>query len=881
MNAVQRSLESLKKFLSKLINGLIVPHPSIVEIGMRRQAQFSAAIALLLSGLLFLQIITAFTSGRLELGMILGGVYGGTLLAYGLSRSKLPQLGSVLLIFGFTFFAFFLSTRRAADVNTTMYGMIPIAYVLAGVLLSTGWQILLVALVLTGSIILGVTRITPNVNMNMLGGNLVALGIILTFTSKLRDGIERRRLKQLQETNRDLEEAKIAVQESERTFRAFVEQSTDGLLLTDEQGMIIGQNLAHQQLTGLKREDVIGKPIWDMLLTMLPPEMQSPAARQRTQETVQQTLQTGQGNFVDQSHEVKIHRTDGTDTFVLQTTFIIKTELGYRLGSISHDITARKRIELLTSLRINLFELAANHSMEELLQKTLDEVGELTGSPIGFYHFVEADQKTISLQAWSTRTLKEFCQAEGKGAHYSLEQAGVWADCIRERHTIIHNDYSSLANRNGLPEGHAIVIRELVVPILRGDQIVAVLGVGNKSQEYTDKDAEIVSYLADVTWELVERKRSEGALHESQAMLRLIFENAFDGISIYEEYPEQGTRQLINCNMRYAEIAGRSREELLSLGNTLSLQKNVGSPLSHQQFLEQLAAGTCLGRFSWLRPDGRENTVEYAAVPLQMDGRVLVIGVDRDVTDQMQAAQERETLIQELQARNAELERFTYTVSHDLKSPLITIRGFLGFIEQDAQSGNMERLKADFQRIIGATDKMQSLLSELLELSRIGRLMNPPEDVPFGEVVREAIELVSGRLDARNIQVIVADDFPVVHGDRARLVEVVQNLVDNAAKFMGDQSQPQIEIGFHADEKNGSPIFFVRDNGIGIDPQYDERIFGLFDKLDAQSEGTGVGLALVKRIVEVHGGRIWVESEPGKGSTFFFALGTEPAGESH
>jgi signal transduction histidine kinase len=150
--------------------------------------------------------------------------------------------------------------------------------------------------------------------------------------------------------------------------------------------------------------------------------------------------------------------------------------------------------------------------------------------------------------------------------------------------------------------------------------------------------------------------------------------------------------------------------------------------------------------------------------------------------------------------------------------------------------------------------------------------MNPPEDVPFGDIVRDAIELVCGRLDADHIRVTIADDLPIVHGDRARIVEIVQNLLDNAAKFMGDQPQPQIEIGMYGNDKNGKPILFVRDNGIGIESKYHERIFGLFNKLDLQTEGTGVGLALVKRIVEVHGGRIWVESEIGKGSTFFFTL---------
>jgi DNA-binding LacI/PurR family transcriptional regulator/signal transduction histidine kinase len=234
---------------------------------------------------------------------------------------------------------------------------------------------------------------------------------------------------------------------------------------------------------------------------------------------------------------------------------------------------------------------------------------------------------------------------------------------------------------------------------------------------------------------------------------------------------------------------------------------------------------------------------------------------------------ERERLIAELEAKNSELERFTYTVSHDLKSPLITIRGFLGLLEKDALAGDSERLRADMARIVEATDKMRRLLEELLELSRIGRMLNPPQVVSFEAVVREALDLVRGSLEARGVTVQVANGLPQVYGDRTRLVEVVQNLVDNAAKFMGAQSEPRIEIGHAGTENTGKPIFFVRDNGSGIEPQYHQKVFGLFDKLDPHSDGTGIGLALVKRIVEVQGGRIWIESEGrGKGSTFFFAL---------
>jgi signal transduction histidine kinase len=233
----------------------------------------------------------------------------------------------------------------------------------------------------------------------------------------------------------------------------------------------------------------------------------------------------------------------------------------------------------------------------------------------------------------------------------------------------------------------------------------------------------------------------------------------------------------------------------------------------------------------------------------------------------------RKKLISELENKNAELERFTYTVSHDLKSPLFTIRGFLGYLEQDALSGNHVRLKSDVQRITDATEKMQRLLNELLELSRVGRLRNELTCFPFGDLVREASELVQGRIMERHIAVSIDPDLPTVYGDRPRLTEVVQNLVDNAAKFMGEQPEPRIEIGCAGQDADPRMlIFYVKDNGIGIPLEHYERVFGLFNKLDPKTDGTGIGLALVKRILEVHGGRIWVESEPGKGATFFITL---------
>ncbi|NWG34202.1 MAG: PAS domain-containing protein [Chloroflexi bacterium] len=233
---------------------------------------------------------------------------------------------------------------------------------------------------------------------------------------------------------------------------------------------------------------------------------------------------------------------------------------------------------------------------------------------------------------------------------------------------------------------------------------------------------------------------------------------------------------------------------------------------------------------------------------------------------------ERVGLNKELESQNEELERFTYTVSHDLRSPLVTIRGFLGYLRQDVSSGDMTRFDHDLNRIASAVDKMQTLLNELLELSRIGRIANPPEAIPFGELVREAVELLSGPLEAGKIRMEINGAFPMVLVDRLRVAEVLQNLISNAIKFMGDQPNPVIEIGAAGTDADGKPILYIRDNGVGIDPKYHDRIFGLFNRLDPSIEGTGIGLTLVKRIVEIHGGRIWLDSELGRGATFYFTL---------
>lgn len=375
-------------------------------------------------------------------------------------------------------------------------------------------------------------------------------------------------------------------------------------------------------------------------------------------------------------------------------------------------------------------------------------------------------------------------------------------------------------------------------------------------------ESAILCIFHDVT----EQKRAEIALMQSEARLRamlgavpdMIFELTRDG-TIIQYIPSD----LIAPMIPPEEFLGRTVDQIM--------------PAIADQAKFAIARALDSGQVNAFEYQLQSNgTTKSYEARIVSTGAGTVVAMIRDVSLIRWVASERESLINELEMKNAELERFVYTVSHDLKSPLVTIVGFLGYLEDDLKRGNLENLRKDVERIYLAAYRMQDLLKDLLELSRIGRALNSPQEISFDALVKEALELTDGRLKERGVQTRIQPDLPMIYGDHKQLLELIQNLIDNAAKYMGSQPNPVIEIGQHGFE-DGKPILFVRDNGMGIAPEYHETIFGLFNKLDPRSEGTGVGLALAKRIVEFHGGRIWVESELGKGALFSFTLPAQPA----
>lgn len=186
------------------------------------------------------------------------------------------------------------------------------------------------------------------------------------------------------------------------------------------------------------------------------------------------------------------------------------------LFAAARDITERKQAKRILRSRLRISKYALTHSLDDLLTKVLDEAERVTDSQIGFFHFVDADQTTVQKHGWSTRTTSTFCTADAKGTHCQLDHAGVWADCIREKKPLIHNSYESLTHHKGMPPGHARVERELVVPIFRNNRIVAVLGVGNKKTDYVVQEIMTLQHMANLTWDIVIRKRAEEALQQAK-----------------------------------------------------------------------------------------------------------------------------------------------------------------------------------------------------------------------------------------------------------------------------------------------------------------------------------------------------------------------------
>jgi signal transduction histidine kinase/HAMP domain-containing protein len=397
--------------------------------------------------------------------------------------------------------------------------------------------------------------------------------------------------------------------------------------------------------------------------------------------------------------------------------------------------------------------------------------------------------------------------------------------------------------------------------------------IGDLSRAFGEMTVKLKSTMVsrdDLITEVTERKQAEEKLKNQFAILKGIIESPLTPIfSVDEKYRYTSFNSIhagVIKSIYGTDIeVGKSILDYMLVAKDRDIAKaNFDRALNGEHFSDEAYSG---------EESLKRSYFIVSHNPVRNDeGRIIgVVVFAQDMTERKLLEQEKDKYTKELAEKNIELERFTYTVSHDLKSPLVTIKTFLGYLPQDMTAADKQRVEKDLLFMNNAADKMGLLLQELLEMSRIGRIINPPVKITFAELIKEAISIVAGSIADRGVKVQVGGESVTLYGDRSRLTEIWQNLLENAVKFIGDRSSPQIDIGV---ERHGSEtVFFVRDNGIGIDPQYQSKIFNLFEKIEAKTEGTGMGLAIVKRIVELYQGRIWVESKGlGQGTSFFFTL---------
>ena len=309
---------------------------------------------------------------------------------------------------------------------------------------------------------------------------------------------------ELEMQNEELRRARIEVEEGLSRYTDLYEFAPVGYLTLNRAGDIRQVNLTGARLLGLERSRLVGKhlailvdsdsrPIFNTFLTKV------------------------FDNGVKETCEVVV-RSELRSPFAVEFS-ATSSSSGKECRVVATDITARKRAEALMAVRLRLQEFASSHSPKEVLQKTLDELETVTGSRAGFFHYLEADQHTPSLQVWSTRTVSQLGAAQEKPRHFGVDQDGLWAECVRKRVPIIHNDDGMLPNRKGPADVGTPMIRQVLMPIFRKDKIVAILGVGNKTAGYTTEDVSTVSALADMAWEIAERRRVEQESEELQLQL--------------------------------------------------------------------------------------------------------------------------------------------------------------------------------------------------------------------------------------------------------------------------------------------------------------------------------------------------------------------------
>lgn len=728
----------------------------------------------------------------------------------------------------------------------------------------------------------------------------------------------------------DQKAADIALDDTEKKYRDLFDKAVDVLFIVDGQGRFVTVNLAAEQLLEITRDELIGRSIYEFIPAPSREEVRQIIMQQINDQSVKQFemqwlradnsliyLEVRSGVIKQDGTIIGIQgiARDVTDrkriqaelqaseerfrTLAENTSACIYIHKGDHLAYINpamEKVTGYSKEELLS---IDPYDLIHPDYRETVLEKgralqmgsrgvgtseimTINRSGKPVWVELTAIPFIYEGEIAILGSAFDITNRKEAEQAlqESAARLKALTEASFEGIIISEKGICLEAN-QQIADLMGYTvaemlgeqvfdymtiEATEVVRRNLVeqynlpyeVTLTKKDGSPVLVEVQNRFIPYQGRTA-----MASAIRDLSEHQRARHELEQKDKYLQTLFYNSPDGIAFCDL-----TLRIIDVNPRFVELFGYQPEECMGrlLSDIIVPQELLGDYAKHVQTTE--ANETLNMETIRKTKEGQLLDVLVKVIPIRGMGAYAMYS---DISERKSTELTIKRQMQELEGKNAEMERFTYTVSHDLRSPLITIKGFSTMMLDDIRQGRNDRAAEDIQRVIKAADRMDELLKDLLELSRIGRIVKPFSWVDMSSLVHTVVELLEGVLNQNRVKVRISSTLPAIWGDESRLQEVLQNLVENAVKFMGDQPHPTIELGHYPGKEED--VFYVRDNGMGIDVQYQDKIFGLFDKLDQRSEGTGIGLALAKRIVELHGGRIWVESKGlGYGTTFLFAV---------
>jgi len=519
---------------------------------------------------------------------------------------------------------------------------------------------------------------------------------------------------------------------------------------------------------------------------------------------------------------------------------------------------------------LRLIDFAPDHTVTELLQQFLDEAELLTESRIGFYHYVENDQESLSLQTWSTNTLQNMCTAEGEGLHYPISGAGVWVDAFHRRQPVVFNDYESLSHKKGLPDGHATINRILVVPVVRGNMVVAILGVGNKATDYNQVDISTVQQFADQAWETVVRRKAEERIHSNERFLTAIVENIPNMIFVKD------ARELrfVRFNRAGEELVGFSREELMGKNDYDFFKKQEADFFTDKdrKVLESCEILDIPEEPIKTKAKG-ERILHTIKIPvLDENGNPeYLLGISEDITERRQLeAQIRQ------KHKMESIGTLAGGIAHDFNNILFPILGLAELLLDDLPADSPARTSV--KRIMVAGNRGADLVKQILTFSRRSERKLVPLRLP--QMMAEALQLARSTIPA-NIELsnTVQSDCGLVEADPSQIHQVIMNLITNAFHAV-EQEGGKIELCLRQENLSKAElpdqalmpgnyvILSVIDTGPGIAPELQEVIFEPYFTTKEQGKGTGLGLAVVYGIVKEHKGGIDVISKQGQGTNF-------------